>query len=108
MQNHPFKPGDLVIYKLPKQGPTPGPRASSIHPSRGGEDYSYVVGKYWMVAEVLPQNQLRLVTRRGKHRVVSADDPLLSKAGWWQRFRHRGRFPAPELLQVVRADPHPG
>ncbi len=106
LQNHPYQAGDLVVYTLPKQGPTPGPRARSIHPSRRGEDYSYLVDKFWMVAEVLPDNQLRLVTRRGKYRVVSTNDPLLHKAGWWQRFRNRGRFPAPELLQESRAEAH--
>lgn len=99
MQHHAFQTGDLVIYTLPKQGPTPGPRARSVHPSRKGDDYSYLVDKFWMVAEVLPENKLRLVTRRGKSRVISADDPLLHKAGWWQRFRNRGRFPVPEVLQ---------
>lgn len=69
-----------------------------------GDDYSYLVDKFWMVAEVLPDNMLRLVTRRGKYRVVSAHDLLLHKAGWWQRLRNRGRFPAPELLDVRGAE----
>ena len=106
VQHHPYQAGDLVVYTLPKQGPTPGPRARSIHPSRMGDDYSYLVDKFWMVAEVLSDNQLRLVTRRGKYRVVSADDPLLHKAGWWQRFRNRGRFPAPEVLQPSPTEAH--
>ncbi len=71
-----------------------------------GDDYSYLVDKFWMVAEVLPNNQLRLVTRRGKYRVISAADPLLHKAGWWQRFRNRGRFPAPEVLQMTGVEAH--
>ena len=71
-----------------------------------GDDYSYLVDKVWMVAEVLPDNKLRLVTRRGKYRVVVADDLLLHKAGWWQRFRNRGRFPALELLQASSAEAH--
>ena len=104
LRNHTYQAGDLVVYTLPKQSPTPGPRARSIHPSRMGDDYSYLVDKFWMVAEVLPDNKLRLVTRRGKYRVVSCDDLLLHKAGWWQRFRNRGRFPAPELLQVPGAE----
>ncbi len=71
-----------------------------------GDDYSYLVDKFWMVAEVLSNNQLRLVTRRGKSRVISADDPLLHKAGWWQRFRNRNRFPAPEVLQLSQPEVH--
>lgn len=107
LENHPYQAGDLVVYTLPKQGPSPGPRARSIHPSRMGDDYSYLVDKFWMVAEVLPGNRLRIVTRRGKLREISANDPLLHKAGWWQRFRNRGRFPAPEVLQSPTAEAQP-
>ena len=107
LQTHPFQAGDLVVYTLPKQGPTPGPRARSIYPSRMGDDYSYVVDKFWMVAEVLPNNQVRLVTRRGKYRVIPANDPLLHKASWWERVRNRGRFPTPEVLQTSHAEPQP-
>lgn len=106
LQNQPYKAGDLVVYTLPKHSPTLGSRARSIHPSTSGENYSYLVDKFWMVVEVLPDNQLRLVTRRGKYRVVSTNDPLLHRAGWWQRLRNRRRFPAPELLQVSGAEAH--
>ena len=93
-----YKPGDLVIYTVTKQSPHPGPRARGIQPSEGGEDYAYVVDKFWMVLEVLGDDQLLLATRRGKRRTVLITDPMLRKAGWWQRLRYRNRFPGRELL----------
>ena len=99
LQNHVFQPGDLVIYTLSKQSAHPGPRARSVHPAELGDDYSYIVDKFWMVAGIDAPDQVRLVTRKGKLRTVSASDPLLWKANWWQRFRYRTRFPDPEVLQ---------
>jgi hypothetical protein len=51
-----------------------------------------------MVLEVLGDDQLLLATRRGKRRTVLITDPMLRKAGWWQRLRYRNRFPGRELL----------
>ncbi|MBL8814213.1 MAG: hypothetical protein JNM43_28855 [Planctomycetaceae bacterium] len=103
MRTHTYRPGDLVIYTVSKQSPTPGPRARAIQPSEYGEDYTYVVDKFWMVSELVGDNQVQIITRRGKTRTVSIDDPLLRKAGWWQRFRYRDRFPSPESLQSTTA-----
>jgi len=93
-----YKPGDLVIYTVTKQSPHPGPRARGIQASQGGEDYAYVVDKFWMVLEVLSGDQVLLATRRGKRRTVLVSDPMLKKAGWWQRLRYRSRFPGQEVL----------
>lgn len=101
MQNHRFQSGDLVIYTMTKQSPHPGPRARSIHPSESGEDYSYVVDKFWMVAALINGQQLQLVTRKGKTRTVNVNDPLLRKASWWEKFRHRNRFPSEEILSTM-------
>ncbi len=101
LQNHRYQSGDLVVYTLTKQSPHPGPRARSVHPAQLGEDYSYVVDKFWMVAKILDNGDLLIVTRKGKQRVVNANDPLLRKANWWQRFRHRGRFPTVEVLSAI-------
>ena len=101
LQNHRFQSGDLVIYTLTKQSPHPGPRARSIHPSESGEDYSYVVDKFWMVARLVNGHQLQLVTRKGKTRVVDLTDPLLRKANWWEKFRHRNRFPSTDILESM-------
>ncbi len=101
--NNRFESGDLVIYTLTKQSPHPGPRARSIHPSESGENYSYVVDKFWMVARVVSTTQIEIVTRKGKTRTVDVTDPLLRKATWWEKFRYRNRFPAPDVLQTVNS-----
>lgn len=93
MANLSFQPGDLVVYAMPKMGPHPGPRARSIHPTEMGDDYSYVVDKYWMVTAVRDDGQLLVITRTGKTHVLNPHDPLLRKAGWWTRLRFRNRFP---------------
>jgi hypothetical protein len=98
LQNHYYQPGDLVVYTMPKMSPHPGPRARSIHPAQSGDDYSYVVDKFWMVARLLDNGAVLLVTRKGKTRAVCASDPLLRKAGWWIRLRFGNRFPGPEVL----------
>ena len=100
MQTHTYQRGDLVIYTVTKQSAHPGPRAREIHPSELGEDYSYLVDKFWMVAELPSADKIIIVTRRGKTRQVSVRDPMLRKANWWQRFRHRNRFPYPAILSV--------
>ena len=106
MRHSEYKPGDLVIYTVTKQSPHPGPRARGIQPSEGGEDYAYVVDKFWMVLEVLGDDQLLLATRRGKRRTVLITDPMLRKAGWWQRLRYRNRFPGRELLNEKSPQHH--
>jgi hypothetical protein len=103
LPNQGFQSGDLVVYTVTKQSPHPGPRARSVHPAELGEDYSYVVDKFWMVVGPAPGNKLTIVTRKGKTRVVDATDPLLRKANWWQKFRYRDRFPSPEILQTLNA-----
>jgi hypothetical protein len=103
LQNSSYQRGDLVIYTVTKQSAHPGPRAREIHPSQLGEDYSYLVDKFWMVAELRSNEEIVIVTRRGKTRQVSVNDPLLRKANWWQRLRHRNRFPNPEILNTAAA-----
>ena len=93
-----FQPGDLVIYTVSKQGLHPGPGARDIQPVPNGEDYTYVVDKYWMVQGFSDSGRIIIVTRRGKTREGTAGAPLLRKATWWQRLRYRERFPSPEVL----------
>jgi hypothetical protein len=88
-----IKPGDPVVYQLSKVSTDPGPRARDVHPAEFGETYRYLVDKYWKVADVLPDGQVVLVTRRGKRHVVHADDPRLRPARWWERWLYRSRFP---------------
>jgi hypothetical protein len=91
-----FKPGDWVIYRLQKTSSSPGRRAKKIMPAEHGDTYSYLVEKYWIVQEILPDAQLRLRTRRGKERVVPANDPRLRRARWWERVVYASRFRAVE------------
>ncbi|MCA9036574.1 MAG: hypothetical protein KDA91_15670 [Planctomycetaceae bacterium] len=79
---------------MPKRSRHPGPRARSIHPAQMGDDYAYVVDKFWVVDAVGDDGTIHLKTRRGKTRSVPASDPLLRKATWWERWWHRNRFPA--------------
>ncbi len=93
MRRHKFQPGDWVIYRKSKQSPLPGPRAKDVSPTAHGEDYSYVVDKFWIVQEVLGSGErLRLRTRRGKEHELSASDPNLWPARWWERWLYRQRF----------------
>ena len=89
----PPKTGDWMIYRKTKFSTTPGPRASAVAPSRHGEGYSYIVDKFWVVAETLGDNRLRLRTRRGKEHVIRADDPNLRPARWWENLFFGSRFP---------------
>ena len=89
-----FRPGDPVIYRATKHSAHPGPRAQAVSAETNGEGYSYVVDKFWVVAETHPDGQLVLRTRRGKTHQLAADDPRLRLANWWERFWFRNRFPS--------------
>lgn len=88
-----LKPGDHIIYVKTKQSVHPGPRAKSVEPSAKGDDYSYVVDKFWTVAEIRDDNKVLLLTRRGKTHLVDADSPHLRQPRWWERLLFRNRFP---------------
>ncbi|MBD3676377.1 MAG: hypothetical protein HUJ26_22940 [Planctomycetaceae bacterium] len=88
----PYKAGDCVIYRKTKHSTQPGPRARSINPNPNGDEYTYLVDKFWVVEEVLSNQDIILRTRRGKRHTVSMDDPNLRKANIWERFWHRDRF----------------
>jgi len=102
LQNQQYQTGDLVVYTMTKHSPHPGPRARSVHPAELGEDYSYLVDKFWMVVKTVDQDKVQLVTRTGKTRMCLTADPLLRKANWWQRLRYRNRFPNEQVLQAVQ------
>lgn len=89
----PYNPGDPVVFRMSKHSTEPGPRATDIHPAPHGDTYSYLVNKYWTVAEVHTSGEVLLVTRRGKRHLVAADDPRLRPARWWERLLYRHRFP---------------
>ncbi|MBX3435712.1 MAG: hypothetical protein KF847_20535 [Pirellulales bacterium] len=95
-----YKTGDWVIYRLQKVSPSPGPRAQDVIPAAHGDEYSYLVDKYWVVEEVLPDARLRLRTRRGKTHVVSSDDRRLRRPRWYERLLLASRFRAVESATV--------
>ena len=88
-----FKPGDRVVYVAAKHSSHPTPRAEDVQPEPNGEGYTYDVKKYWLVLDVRPDGTLAVVTRRGKQRLISASDPRLRAANWWERFFLSSRFP---------------
>lgn len=89
-----FQSGDLVVYRKTKHSPHPGPRAEQIVPSRGGDDYAYCVDKYWLVKEQSDDQCVIVKTRRGKTHTLSAHDPNLRHAYFWERWFLAGRFPS--------------
>lgn len=90
---HRLQIGDKVVYSKEKFSLSPGPRAKAVSPAVKGDEYSYIVEKYWLVKELLPDNQVRLITRRGKEHVISMHDPRLRRANFWERLFLSGRFP---------------
>ena len=86
MSRRAFEKGDRVVFRKAKFTPHPGQRAQKIRPTANGDDYCYVVEKFWIVANVM------LPTRRGKTHVIDAQDPNLRHATLWDRIRHRAHF----------------
>jgi len=89
----PYHRGDPVIYRVSKSSKRPGPRARAIRPAKGGDEYRYVVDKFWIVGDVRNDGMLVLMTRTGKRHVVSPDASDLRHATLWERWWYRGRFP---------------
>jgi hypothetical protein len=87
-----FNVGDCVVYRKTKHSTHPGPRARSINPNPNGDEYTYLVDKYWVIEDILESGEMILRTRRGKQHTVSVDDSNLRKASIWERFWHRDRF----------------
>ena len=102
-----YRSGDRVIYVAEKHSGHPGPRAEAIQPETHGEGYWYQVKKFWTVLEVLPEGQLKVLTRRGKQRQVAPDDPRLRPARWWEKLLYSSRFPSPETAPPTMVPKHP-
>ncbi len=96
-----FRQGDWVVVRRRKHTTHPGRHARDIFATANGDEYDYFVDKFWIVAEVLPEGQLRLQTRRGKTHIIDANDANLRPASLWDRLRYRGRF-----TQLSLAQPH--
>lgn len=102
-----YRVGEPVIFRASKRSTHPGPRAQHVRPEISGDGYQYEVDKYWAVREVAG-NQLVLLTRRGKTRVVDAGDPALRRAGWWERIAYKDRFPQLDDTTTPADSPTPG
>lgn len=76
-----LRPGDHILYTMPKQSSLPGPRARNIHAHTHGEGYSYVVPKLWTVSHRRTDGTVVAVTPGGKRHELTADDPHLHKVG---------------------------
>jgi hypothetical protein len=87
-----FRKGDWVVYRKLKFTTHPGNRAHGVEASVHGDDYSYFVDKYWIVAEVLVDHKLLLKTRRKKTHIVDDSDLNLRRASMWDRLWYRRRF----------------
>ncbi|NTU68396.1 MAG: hypothetical protein HGB02_05910 [Chlorobiaceae bacterium] len=88
-----FRVGDRIVYHKPKSSASPGPRARQVFPLVNGEQYHYVVDKYWKVTSVSGDGTVEVVTRTGKKHVLPVNDPNISKAHPLQQLRFRKRFP---------------
>lgn len=95
-----WKSGDWAVYRKSKRGANPGRRAAQVVASSKGETYRYLVDKFWVVDDVLPDGKLRLVTAKGKVHVIESDDPNLRRPGLLQRFLWRERFAMVEASRV--------
>jgi len=93
-----FKIGQAVVYRMPKSSTSPGQRAINIRPATAGESYAYEVEKYWVVAKVVDEEHVELVTRTGKRHVISIADKRLRAASWFERILNASRFPDLDVI----------
>jgi hypothetical protein len=88
-----FRKGDRIIYHKNKVSAHPTPRARDVHPAARGDDYHYVVDKYWIVTDIIDEQTIEAMTRTGKRHRLSVEDPRLRKAGLISRLIHYSDFP---------------
>jgi hypothetical protein len=88
-----LKVGDRIVYNKTKSSSHPGNRAREVFPCITGDNYTYVVEKYWVVADVLEDGRLVAKTRTGKFHFLNPSDLNLRKAGLVEKMRHHDRFP---------------
>ena len=85
--------GALIVYRMQKVSTCPSARAYEVHPAEQGDTYSYIVDKYWTVADVLADGLVVAIIRTNKRHYLRLDDPNLHRARMIERIRHRDRFP---------------
>jgi hypothetical protein len=74
-----FRTHDVVVFRKQKHGAHPGVRAHDVRPAPLGEDYDYLIDKYWIVVRVTDDGQLLLRTPGGKLHEISVGDPNLRR-----------------------------
>lgn len=90
-----FRPGDWVIYKMQKASSSPGPRAQATTASSKGENYTYIVDKFWVV-EAVEGDEVLLRTRKGKQHRINKGDSRMRRPSWLQKLMYSSRFKAVE------------
>ena len=80
-----FKSQDLVVFQKRKHSTHFGPRARELRPVFCGDDYDYVIDKYWVVDRVLDGDRLLLRTPGGKLHEIARVDPDLRPASFFER-----------------------
>ena len=98
-----FRQGDLVVYRKSKSSLHPGPRARDVRPAANGDNYSYIVDKFWVVEKALEDGTLLLKTRGDKTHEISTNDPNLRHASFWERIRYADRFPSLDQREAASA-----
>lgn len=88
-----FQVADRIIYRKTKCSEHPGSRARLIAPTVNGDEYSYCVDKFWVVASVFPDGTLLAKTRTGKLHCLNPDDPNLRHATLLESLLDGARFP---------------
>ena len=99
-----FKLGMLVVYLIQRHSTSPEPNAKGVYAAPHGDSYSYYVEEYARVAAVLPDGNLIIHTIDGAQHTLPAEEPMLRRAGWWERLMLRKNFP-PCTDIVVRIEP---
>lgn len=88
-----FSVNDFVIYHQPEAAVRPVPGARNISPAERGELYTYVVDRFWRVAQVNNDGTLDAIESSGRRHRLRQTDPALENAGWWSRTFQRRLFP---------------
>ncbi len=92
MKRTSYQPGEPVVCCVTKRSSKPGPRAKNVRPDPNGDGYTYQVDKLWLVEDQV-DDEVILLTRRGKRHVVREDNPMLRRPRLLERILFRSRFP---------------
>ena len=74
---HSIRVHELVVFEKQKHGARPSLRAHDVRPAPSGDDYDYVIDKYWVVVRVQDDGRLLLRTPGGKLHEINTNDPNL-------------------------------